>query len=234
MKPEEIHLGDLNRILIGEIPASFFVELLLRALLIYVLLIVSMRLMGKRMATQIGRNEMAAVTSLAAAVGIPLMNPDRGILPPIIIAGVIIFFQRIISTATVKNQWFESLTQDDLSILVRDGVMDLKKMKKTRISRDRLFAQLRAMGLMTLGEVDRLYLESNGLYSLVPRKEKQRGISVIPPWDDEFKAKLKVSDVDCGCYECGKLHPKAFQNTPLRCENCGASRWTDVLGYSDR
>jgi uncharacterized membrane protein YcaP (DUF421 family) len=229
MKPEEIHLSDLQRIIIGEIPASFFLELMFRALLIYVLLIVAMRMMGKRMSTQIGRNEMAAVTSLAAAVGIPLMNPDRGILPPIIIALVIIFFQRTISTATVKNQWFEALTQDDLSILVQDGVMDLKKMKRTRISRDRLFGQLRAMGMMTLGSVDRLYLESNGLFSLVPRRERHTGLSVIPPWDKEFNAKLKVSEVDCGCYECGKLHPKAFQNTPLRCENCGASRWTDVL-----
>jgi uncharacterized membrane protein YcaP (DUF421 family) len=229
MKPEDIHLSDIHRILIGEIPATFFLELLFRALVIYSLLIISMRLMGKRMSSQIGRNEMAAVVSLAAAVGIPLMNPDRGLLPGIIIACIIVVGQIIISSLTSKNEKLESLTEDDLSTLVNNGVMDLQRMKETRISRDRLFSQLRAMGQLNLGLVERLYLESNGIFSVVPKKEQQPGLSLIPDWDEEFKAKQQVVPHLCGCYECGTLHDRKIQNTPLLCSTCGADRWVEVV-----
>lgn len=229
MKPDEIQFWDLQRIFIGEIPAIFFIELIFRCLFIYFLLIFSMRMMGKRMSTQIGRNEMAAVVSLAAAVGIPLMNPDRGLLPGAIIAVVIIIMQRFISKLTINNETLESVTQDDLSILVKDSVMDLSKMKKNRISRARLVAQLRSLGIRNLGMVDRLYLESNGMFSLVKREEEQPGLSLIPAFDTAFQAQMRVDKNRCACYACGRLHDSAYFNTPLRCENCGASHWAEVV-----
>jgi len=81
MKPEEIHLKDWLRILIGEEPISFLLELIIRAAVVYLVLMLSMRLMGKRMSSQLSRNELATLVSLAAAVGVPMMAPDRGLLP---------------------------------------------------------------------------------------------------------------------------------------------------------
>src|SRR4051794_17099270 len=77
MKPEKIHPDDWLRILVGEVPATYFIELIIRAAVVYLILMVSMRLMGKRMSSQLSRNELAALVSLAAAVGIPMMSPDR-------------------------------------------------------------------------------------------------------------------------------------------------------------
>ncbi|MES2458794.1 MAG: YetF domain-containing protein [Bacteroidota bacterium] len=229
MKPEEIHLSDLQRILIGEIPAVFFLELILRALVIYLLLIGSMRLMGKRMSAQIGRNEMAAVVSLAAAVGIPLMNPDRGLLPPVLIAIVIVIFQVIIAKITTVSQAAEAISQDDLSTLVKDGVMNLKEMQSSRISRDRVFAQLRSLQQMNLGMVKRLYIEANGLFSLVTHQEPKTGLSLIPGWDEEFNAKMPVSQTFCACRTCGTLAEKHLQQTITRCPNCKDSYWVDAV-----
>jgi uncharacterized membrane protein YcaP (DUF421 family) len=67
MKPEEINLDDWSRILIGEVPAEFFIEVLIRMTFFYLFLLVSMRLIGKRMNSQLTRNELAALVSLAAA-----------------------------------------------------------------------------------------------------------------------------------------------------------------------
>jgi hypothetical protein len=46
MKPEEIYLSDWSRILIGEVPGSFYLEAIIRVVFIYLLLLVAMRLMG--------------------------------------------------------------------------------------------------------------------------------------------------------------------------------------------
>lgn len=104
MKPEEIHINDWMRILIGEIPLGYFLEAVFRIVFIYLLLMLSMRLMGNRMGSMLTRNEMIALVSLAAANGVALMSADRGLLPVVIIAFLIIFYQRIIAWWTSKNK----------------------------------------------------------------------------------------------------------------------------------
>jgi uncharacterized membrane protein YcaP (DUF421 family) len=227
MKPEELKLSDYQRILFGEIPGSFFIELIFRALIIYILLIVSMRLMGKRMSAQISRNEMAAVVSLAAAVGIPLMNPDRGILPPVVITVVIVLFTNYVSGRTARDEKFESLTQDDYGILVEDGVLNLPVMERTRVSRERLFAQLRMMNKTHLGMIKRLYFEANGIFSLVDEPNPQPGLSILPDdIDPEFgQRKLRKTD-SFVCKSCGKVADGLIAMTRTRCPNCKAINWS--------
>lgn len=233
MEPEELSLSDFNRILIGEIPAFFFIELIFRAFLIYVLLIVSMRFMGKRMSAQISRNEMAAVVSLAAAVGIPLMNPDRGILPPIVITLVIVIFTNLVSRRTSRSEHFESLTQDDLDVLVVDGVLNLPKMELTRVTKERIFAQLRSLGVYHLGMVNRLYIEANGMFSLVIEKNPGPGLNILPDIDPDFiKRKLDNADVFVCCH-CGSLANGLVSTTRTHCSNCNAIAWTEAVKITD-
>jgi uncharacterized membrane protein YcaP (DUF421 family) len=230
MKPEDIKLSDFHRILIGEIPASFFIELIFRALIVYTLLIVSMRLMGKRMSAQISRNEMAAVVSLAAAVGIPLMNPDRGILPPFVITFVIVIFTNYISKRTAKDEKFESFTQDDYGVLVMDGVLNLSVMERTRVTRERLFAQLRMLNKTHLGAIKRLYFEANGMFSLVDEPNPGPGLSILPDdIDPEFSAKkLKMTDAFV-CRRCGKLAEGMVASTRTKCPKCKSIDWVHAV-----
>lgn len=233
MKPEDLSLSDFNRILIGEIPAFFFVELIFRAFLIYALLIVSMRVMGKRMSAQISRNEMAAVVSLAAAVGIPLMNPDRGILPPVVITIVIIIFTNMVSRRTARSEDFESLTQDDLDVLVVDGVLNLRTMEHTRITKERIFAQLRSLGILHLGMVNRLYIEANGMFSLVKQKEPGIGLSVLPDIDEEFaKRKLNRTE-DFVCCHCGTMAKGLISTKRTKCPNCKSIEWAPAVKLAE-
>jgi uncharacterized membrane protein YcaP (DUF421 family) len=230
MKPEEIKLSDFQRILIGEIPYSFFLELILRAFIIYVLLIVSMRLMGKRMSAQISRNEMAAVVSLAAAVGIPLMNPDRGILPALVITIVIVLFTNFIASRVAKDEKFESLTQDDYGALVKDGVLNLEVMERTRVTRERLFAQLRFSQKTHLGTVKRLYFEANGLFSLVDEPNPKPGLSILPDdLDPDFSARKLTKTNQKICQHCGQLGEGLIATARSRCSNCGAIAWVTAV-----
>ena len=103
MQPYEIHLSDLYRIFIGNVPLTYFIELLIRCIICYAILLVGMRLMGKRMAAQMSRNELASMVLMAAAIGIPVTSPDRGILPGIIIAAIIVLGERWISMKISTN-----------------------------------------------------------------------------------------------------------------------------------
>lgn len=62
----------IERLLIGDGPWAFLVEVIPRAVVMYLLLLVAMRLMGKRVAAQLSITELAVILMLGAAIGVPI------------------------------------------------------------------------------------------------------------------------------------------------------------------
>jgi uncharacterized membrane protein YcaP (DUF421 family) len=228
MKPQDIHFGDWLRILIGEVPPSFFIELLIRAIVVYMILLVSMRIMGKRMSSRLSRNELASLVSLAAAVGIPMLAPDRGMLPAFIIAIVLVSIQRLIARQSCKNEKFENFSQGKVSALVSDGVVDMKELKHAKLSHERVFAQLRSQGVLQLGTVGRFYMEANGTFTLISRKDPMPGLSVLPPVDQELRDYFKEHDDQKICVQCGFPQKPVGHPYPI-CPNCGTNKWITAV-----
>jgi uncharacterized membrane protein YcaP (DUF421 family) len=232
MKEYEIKLSDIQRILFGEVPLYFFIEVIFRLMIIYLILMVSMRLMGKRMSSQLSRNEMAAVASLAAAVGVPLMNPDRGLLPAVLIAAIIIIYQILIAKRASHNRKFESITQDRLEILIEDGVLNPDVMLHTRVSKERVFAQLRAEQVSHLGMVKRLYFEAGGMFSFLKTTEPKPGLSVLPVWDTDLAADLHSTVEKQVCSYCGNDHSarnNELKGGETKCGKCGNKKWVQAV-----
>jgi uncharacterized membrane protein YcaP (DUF421 family) len=228
MKPEEIHLNDLMRILQGEAPWGFLVEVVIRIFFIYFLLMFSMRLMGKRMSSTLNRNELAALVSLAAAVGMALQSPERGLLPAVIICLIVVGVQRLVSYGTVKSKNFERISQGALSILVENGCLNLQDIKKCLLTRERIFAQMRSTGIVNLGKVQRMYMESSGDFSIIQYEESKKGLSLIPEWDKEFLESEKVHHHIFACNSCGNLNhgPSKPINS---CERCKETDWVAAV-----
>lgn len=224
MKKEDIHFIDWPRILFGEVPSSFYLEILIRAAFVYLLLVVSMRMMGLRMALKLSRNEMAAMISLAAAIGIPILDASRGLLPAIVIAVVVVFTQRLVSYWAARNERFEGVSQDIFAPLVENSVMKLALMRDSRITRELLFAKLRSNGISHLGQVKRLYIEANGAFSLVSDPEPRPGLLVLPDWDAEFIAEHEVAEGCFVCNHCGNPKP-ADEQPDDKCANCDHQEW---------
>lgn len=80
--------------MIGQTLASFPLEVAVRAVATYVLLLVATRLMGKRVAGQMSMMEMTVLITLGAATGVPLQAPDRGLLAAVVILTIAIVYQR--------------------------------------------------------------------------------------------------------------------------------------------
>jgi uncharacterized membrane protein YcaP (DUF421 family) len=223
MKPEDIKINDWGRIFFGEVPPEFFIEILIRVMFVYLLLMVSMRLLGKRMASQLTRTELAAIVSLAAAVGVPILSPDRGLLPAIVIAIIVVAINKIIATLSAVNRKVEKATQGTLNILIKDSVLDPHAMMKTRISKERIMSQLRAEKVLHLGEVERLYMEANGNFTLIKKDKPKPGLPVLPENDVAFlKEELKPNGI-LVCHICGKEN--AAKRKDALCPNCHHQDW---------
>lgn len=226
MQPDEIHINDWSRILFGEVPATFFIEVIIRSAFLYTLLVAGMRLMGRRMAAQLSRNERAAMVSFAAAIGVPLQAPDRGLLPALAIGIVVVLLGRMLAIIAFRNQTFEKATQGNIDILVTNGVLDFKNIKRIRLTRDRIFAALRGAGITQLGQVKRMYMEAPGAFTCVKAEDHTvAGLSVIPHWDNEFynNQHFKENIQVCSC--CGA---EWIPNSDA-CYNCGESTFEKAV-----
>jgi len=226
MKPEEIRFSDWGRILFGEVPPSFFIEVVIRTIIVFLLLIISMRLFGRRMSAQINRVEMVALFSLAAAIGVPLQTPDRGILPAIIIAIVVVLIGRMVAAIAFGNERMEARIEDRLTILANDGMVDMKKMEGTKLTLERLYAQLRKEGVRHMGEVRRLYLEANGSFSIVKEQNPSWGLCILPHNDPDFISEQSKCDEEV-CTRCGKK--KKDNGGSDACTNCHNKYWENAI-----
>ncbi len=223
MLPHEIHLDDLYRILIGNVPVPYFIELLIRCLICYAILVISIRLMGKRMAAQMSRNELASMVLMAAAIGIPVSSPDRGILPGIIIAVIIVMGERWISKRISRNDKLQSKVVGDIRMVAKDGFLVIENMTPNRISRDRIFAELRVNGLKHLGNVKRFYFEADGSFTLIQDEERKYGLCILPDFDKAMLNEQKYSETDV-CLICG-----FEKKQEKKCSNCGSDVFAKAI-----
>ncbi|MCC9167701.1 DUF421 domain-containing protein [Pontibacter harenae] len=230
MNSTDAELWDWMRILLGSSPPIFLIEVIIRVSFIYLLLMVSMRIMGKRMSALISRNEMIAMVSLAAAVGLPMQDPNQGLIPAVIVAIIVIGVQRIISTNTMKSAKFESLVVGSINALAQDGCLQLKNMERSKITRERLLTEFRNKEVTNLGKVQRAYLEANGSFTiyLYDEDEEREGLCILPDWDKEFLHELTVTDDFFACGSCGNVVQS--QNKPEQtCDNCGHKEWFKAI-----
>lgn len=219
MKKGEIHLNDWQRILFGEAPAVFLVEVLIRTIIVYFVLLVILRLMGKRMGGQLTITEMAIMVTIGAIISVPMQVPDRGLLHGILVMGCAFIFQRYLNLWGFKNTKVEETLYGKESVIVKEGVLELQEMAKVRISKQQLYASLRAKGIYNLGNVDRVYLEGCGIFSVFEKSNPAPGLPIYPPNDQSLAEDDISGKADCfACKNCGKTTDVTTQ----KCSNCNS------------
>jgi uncharacterized membrane protein YcaP (DUF421 family) len=124
-----------------------------------------------------------------------------------------------------KNEKIEHISQGVLSLLIKDGIIDLKELKKNHITKQQVFAMLREKGIQNLGNVKRAYLEACGIFSVYKTDDNQPGLSIFPASDKEIKnIQKEVPDYMMACSNCG--HVQNIKNDTATCEICQTKNWS--------
>ncbi|GAB4040830.1 DUF421 domain-containing protein [Spirosoma gilvum] len=228
MKKEDIHLGDWQRILIGDAPAEFLLEVLIRTALIYVALLIIMRYLGKRMNGQLTILELSVMLTLGAIVSAAMQLPDRGLLPGVLALLCSLFFLRATNWVGFKRSKAEKLIQGTETVLVKDGIIQLDKMAENRLSHQQIYTALRTGDVYNLGKVKRLYMEAYGMFSIYQDEKGKPGLSVLPPADLAIQSIHRHPDPKyLACSNCGNSVPAYTQ--PGECPSCHANDWVEAV-----
>lgn len=139
-----------------------------RVIILYILIIVAMRVMGKRQLGELEPSELviAMIISDLASVpmqnmGIPLLN---GIMPIIILVAL----SFLISLLSVSNIRFRTVINGSSSVIIENGQIVQKEMGKNRFTVDELLEELRLQGVVDISTVKYAILESTGRMSVIP------------------------------------------------------------------
>ena len=217
-----------KRMLIGSAPFGFALEVLLRTVVVYLFLITAVRLLGKRMTGQVTNFELGVMLTLGAIVSVPTESAERGIVPGLALLCCIVLLQRGSSQLEASSLSAARLLIGKSSLLVRDGVLLPRELERAHLSQQQLFSVLRSQRVRHLGEVERVYLEAFGAFSLFRRKEPVPGLSVLPT-TGATTGQIPRPTFVC-CY-CGQAAP-ADEDTNTRCTNCGHGEWTEPTQVS--
>ena len=156
-----------------------------RAIILYIIILIVMRMMGKRQIGQLQPFEFAISIMIAdlatipmSEIGIPISN---GIIP---ILGLLLM-QLLISTVNLKSMKARQIICGKPRILINRGKIDEQALKKERFTINELQERLRGKDVNSIMDVEYAILETNGEISIVYKPNKRE----VRAEDLEIKAK---------------------------------------------
>lgn len=216
--------SDWHRWLFGTAPPAFMGEVAIRALIIFVVMLVVVRWLGRRMKGQLSIGELAVILTLGAMIAGPLQIPTAGLLPSVVILLAVLGMHRLTNWLAFKYRPVELAQQGDLALLVRNGCLELATMRHHALSQEQLFGLLRNEKIAQLGELKRVYLEANGRLSYYKLAEPKPGLSILPRPGTPPPAPTGPAHNQQACATCGHVASLTNHAGP-HCRRCGADNW---------
>ncbi|MDB4954202.1 MAG: hypothetical protein JWO36_1771 [Myxococcales bacterium] len=232
MPAHQIEPFDVRRLLFGEAPVVFLLEVVVRAVLIYVVLLTATRLMGRRITAQLSVLELTVLVTLAAAIGVPLQAPDRGLIPGALILAIAVIYMRTLFFLSFKRERASILLEGATGIVVRDGLMELRELKLATLSHERLYHLLRQHRVVHLGQIKRAYLEANGGVNAYPDEPPRPGLCVLPESDRLMFEQQFAASGQFACSHCGRV-VDSRDKPEAQCPRCDACTWRPAVVATD-
>ncbi len=147
--------------------------LLIRALIVYIVVICSVRLMGKRQLGELQPSELVITILVSNIATLSLEDTDipllRGILPIL----ALVCFEVVMSWASLRSVRLRRLVSGSPKIIIRNGEIDQEMLHALRFSVDDLMSSLRSNNIFSLDEVQFAIVETNGNVSVYQKSEAQ-------------------------------------------------------------
>lgn len=144
-----------------------------RTILLYILIVFSLRLMGKRQLGELQPSELVVTILISNIASLPIEDTNIPLTAGAVPILVLVAFEIIISTLSLKSLKFRRLITGNTKIIIKDGAIDQKILKELRFSIDDLMEELRSQDVFDLREVQLAIVETGGQINIFKRPGKQ-------------------------------------------------------------
>jgi uncharacterized membrane protein YcaP (DUF421 family) len=152
------------------------VEIVLRTVAVYFVVLVGVRLSGKREVGQMTPFDLTLLLLISNSVQNAMTGPDNSLIGGIAAALTLLLLNYLIAEVSGTNRRFRKLVQGQPSLLIHDGEVITAHMAKEHVSMDELERALREHGINSYHDVALGVLEVDGSISLLKYDELNPGV----------------------------------------------------------
>ena len=169
-----------------------FAEKVLRAVIVYFVLIVGLRLAGKRELAQLNPFDLVVLLTLSNTVQNAIIGDDNTVIGGIIGAFTLLFVNYVVVRFLFEHEKLDRLVEGDPDVLIENGVIREDRLREELITRSELETAAHKQGFASLDEIDRAILEPGGGVCFLakrPTPESERHRELIARLD-QISARL--------------------------------------------
>lgn len=189
---------------------SFF-----RTCILLIIIVVAIRIMGKRQIGQLQPAELVVTILLSEIAATPMQDNDIPMANTIIAILVLVALEILMSALSMKSVRMRSLLQGNSLVLIREGNIDQKQMKRLRYTLDDLLEALRQKDVFDLNDVQYAIAETDGSLSVLLKPEK-RTVTV-----EDMKLKKSNKGLFCVTVMDGVVIRSDFSDCDMNDEKLG-------------
>ena len=149
------------------------IVIFMRVIILYILVLIIMRIMGKREIGQLQPFELVISIMIADLASIPMADTGIPITSGIIPILALLILQSIISFFNLKSIRAREIICGKPRILIYRGKIDEKALKKEKFTVNELQERLRGNNMFNMGDVEYAILETSGQISVILKPEKR-------------------------------------------------------------
>ena len=146
---------------------------IIRTLILYFLVVSAMRVMGKRQIGEMQPSELVVAIMISDLASIPMQEVDIPLLSGIVPVLTLLVAEVFMSYFCLKNAWVRKIFTGEPSIVIYNGRVLERELRKLRFNLVDLGEQLRISGCAGISDVRVAVLETNGQLSVIKKTELQ-------------------------------------------------------------
>lgn len=222
-------MPDFEKIIFGDENWTFIPEIIIRTLIMYIIILVSLRLLGKRGVKQLSIFELVVIISLGSAAGDPMFYKEVGIGSAILVFAVVVSAYKLTSFLVGKSVPIAKVVEGTSTCLIREGEFSIENFKKEPLAQDEFFAELRQKNITHLGQVKLTIIETSGELSVFfyKNEEIKFGLPILPDLFDKQHKEIKYPAI-YSCSFCGNTLEIEPTNKHI-CPKCEKVKWVEAI-----
>lgn len=215
--------------LFGNEDWTFIFDVVVRTIIMFAVVLVSLRLLGKRGIKQLSVFELGVIIALGSAAGDPMFYKDVGIVFGLMVFLVVVLLYRLLTFFIEQSDRVEKIVEGKPHVVVKDGKLLFENMEKESLSHAELYAQLRMNHVSHLGQISLAILETTGEVSIFYYEDNdvKPGLPIIPFLYEDCLKHINEAAI-YACHTCGSVK-ELLPADETTCNVCQGNTWNNTL-----
>lgn len=221
-----------DELLWGDLDAGFLWQIAVRTVIMFIIILISLKILGKRGVKQLSVFELVIIISLGSAAGDPMFYKEVGLISALAVFVGIIICYKITTHLVFKFKSVEKVLEGEPLYLIDDGVFLIDNFNKEALGYDEFFSEMRQQSVSHLGQIDIAILEISGEVSLYFYEDHEvlYGLPILPTLYNKQTCEI-LEEGYYSCSYCG-FTEIIIPTKKHTCTHCNHDKWVASINNS--